>query len=169
MRYLAIVLMLASASVWAEATGGRFDPVEFEKRFHAADKGNKGKLSRQEAYAEFPRMPEFFDEIDANKDGYITLKEVHDAMERRVDAAMNASKPSNRYGNIDAGKEKANVAGKSAGQEPGFTSEAEERRYRRMEYYESIEGKKTEARNRGEPVPDEQRYLPSSPMLIKPF
>jgi hypothetical protein len=174
MRHLAMALMLVSTSVWADATGRQFDPVEFEKRFHAADQGNKGKLSRKEAYAEFPRMPEFFDEIDTNKDGFITLKEVHDTMERRVNAAMDASKPSSRYGNLDsgntdAGKKNPDVAGKGAGQQPAFTSEAEERRYRRMEFYEKIEGQKDDARSRGEPVPKEERYLPSSPILIKPF
>ena len=87
MRYLCIALMLVSPMVWADAATDRYDPVQFEKRFHHADKDNKGKLSRAEAYAEFPRMPEFFDEIDTNKDGYITLKEVDAAVQRRVDQA----------------------------------------------------------------------------------
>jgi hypothetical protein len=163
MRYLAFALMLVSPFVRADAATDKFDPVQFEKRFHHADKGNKGKLSREEAYAEFPHMPEFFDEIDTNKDGFITLKEVNKAMERRVNAAINASKSSNRYGGVDAGKQAATGVGENTGQEPIFTSEEEERRYRRLEFYESIEDSKTQAKDRGEPFP------PSSPFYVKPF
>ena len=138
MRYLCIALMLVSPMVWADAATDRYDPVQFEKRFHHADKDNKGKLSRAEAYAEFPRMPEFFDEIDTNKDGYITLKEVDAAVQRRVDAAINATKSTVDYGSVDAAKGSGSIAGSSPAQEPVFTSEAEERRYRRMQYYESM-------------------------------
>jgi hypothetical protein len=167
MRYLALVLtlMLASPFVWADAALGKFDPAQFEKRFHHADKGNKGKLSRAEAYAEFPHMPEFFDEIDTNKDGFITLKEVNKAMERRVNAAISASKSANRYGSVDAGKQAAPSVAESTAQDPVFTSEAEEKRYRRIQFYESIEDSKTQAIDRGEPVP----LSPSSPILVKPF
>jgi hypothetical protein len=165
MRYLVFALMLVSPFVWAKAATDKYDPVKFEKRFHHADKDNNGKLSRKEAYAEFPRMPEFFDEIDTNKDSFITLKEIHVAMERRVNAAIDASKSANRYGSINAGKEAAPAVGKTTGQDPVFTSEAEERRYRRMQFYESMEGEKTKAFQRGEPVPES----PSSPILVKPF
>ena len=164
MRYLAFALMLVSTFVWAKATTDKYDPVKFEKRFHHADKDRNGKLSREEAYAEFPRMPEFFDEIDTNKDGFITLKEVNNAIERRVNAAINTSKSANRYG-INAGKEAAPGVGKSTGQDPVFTSEAEARRYHRMQFYESIEEDKAKAIERGEPVPE----TPSSPILVKPF
>ena len=165
MRYLAFVLMLVSTFAWAKAATDGYDPVKFEKRFHHADKDKNGKLSRKEAYAEFPRMPEFFDELDANKDGFITLKEVNDAMERRVNAAINASKSASHYGNVDAGKKAAPGAGKSTGQDPVFTSEAEARRYHRMQFYESIEEDKAKAIERGEPAPES----PSSPILVKPF
>jgi hypothetical protein len=165
MRYLAFALMLATPLAWADAATDKFDPVQFEKRFHHADKDNKGKLSREEAYAEFPRMPQYFDEIDANKDGFITLQEVHNAMERRVNAAMNASKSANRYDNVDAGKQAVPTVSGSTAQDPVFTSEAEEKRYRRMQFYESIEDSKTQAKDRGEFVSP----LPSSPILVKPF
>jgi hypothetical protein len=176
MRHLAFALILVSASVWADAAMDRYDPVQFEKRFHHADKDNKGKLSRKEAYAEFPRMPEFFDEIDTNKDGFITLKEVHDAMERRVSAAINASRSANRYGSVDAGKSKSKQAapgaGNSTGQEPAFASEAEEQRYHRYQFYESIESNKAKANERGEAVKhnDLDPALPAaSPIIVKPF
>ena len=167
MRYLAIALMLVSPFVWADAATDKFDPVQFEKRFHHADKDNKGKLSREQAYAEFPRMPEFFDEIDTNKDGFITLQEVKNAMERRVNGALNASKSANRYGGVDAGKQAEPVVGEGTGQDPIFTSEAEERRYRRIQFYESIEDDKAKALDHGKPeVP---LSPPSSPIFVKPF
>jgi len=165
MRNLAIALMLVSPLVWADAASVKYDPVQFEKRFHHADKDKKGKLSRKEAYAEFPRMPEFFDEIDTNKDGFITLKEVNNAMERRVNAAISTSNPATRYGSVDAGKELATGVGENAKQDPVFTSEAEERRYRRYEFYEAIGSDKMKSIERGEPVPTQ----PSSPILVKPF
>ncbi|MBK7766547.1 MAG: hypothetical protein IPI44_10770, partial [Sulfuritalea sp.] len=62
-----------------------------EKRFHAADKNGDGMLSREEAYAQFPRAPKFFDEIDSNRDKYITLVEVRQARARRVEAAISGS------------------------------------------------------------------------------
>ena len=174
MRYLALVLMLASPLVWAYASTDKFDYAQFEKRFNSADKGKKGKLSREEAYAEFPRMPEFFDEIDTNRDGFITLKEVQKAMERRVDAAITASKQAHRYGKVEAGKEITTGTAENARQEPVFANEAEERRYRRYQFYESIESDKLKTLQTGEPgaaspasplVPTS----PSSPILIKPF
>jgi hypothetical protein len=172
MRYLAFALMLVSTFVWADPTTDRFDRAQFEKRFHRADKDKKGKLSREEAYAEFPRMPEFFDEIDTNKDGFITLKEVDKAIERRVNAAINASKSANRYGSVDAGKKTTTGVGENTEQEPLFTSAAEERRYRRFQFYESVEGNKAKANERGEAVEHGELdpVLPStSPILVKPF
>jgi hypothetical protein len=174
MRYLVFALMLASPLVWAGATADKFDYAQFEKRFNKADKDKKGKLTRKEAYAEFPRMPEFFDEIDANKDGYITLKEVQKAMERRVNAAITASKQANRYGKVDAGKEAATDIGENTRQDPVFASEAEERRYRRYQFYESIESDKLKASQTGEPDSASPSSIivptsPTSPILVKPF
>lgn len=165
MRYLTCALMLVSPLVWADSTAKEYDPARFETRFHNADKDNNGKLTREEAYAEFPRMPEFFDEIDMNKDGFITLMEVQKAMERRVDAAMNSSQPANRYGSVDVGKDTVTGSLDNTKQEPVFTSEAEERRYRRFQFYEAVGEDKSKALERGEPVP----LSPTSPILVKPF
>ena len=157
MRIICGALMLVAGLVSAAEPAGRFDQAQFEKRFRQADKGNKGKLSREEAYAEFPRMPKFFDEIDANRDGFITLNEVNRALERRVDAAMEARSVARRYGSaaIDAaGAAPANAA--SPEQTPQFSSKAEARRYYRLEYYESVAGSNEQARQRGEPTTDSQ-------------
>jgi hypothetical protein len=48
-----------------------------EDDFAAADGNADGKLSRTEAEA-MPIMSDFFDDIDANKDGYITTDEIHE-------------------------------------------------------------------------------------------
>lgn len=82
-----------------------FNEAAFEQRFKAADKGNTGKLSREEAYAAFPRMPEFFAEIDENKDNFITLVEVTNAMEGRVNAAINESQIGSEYSGAAGMKE----------------------------------------------------------------
>jgi hypothetical protein len=97
MRLIASALMLVAGLAMAAEPVARFDQAQFEKRFRQADKGKKGKLSRAEAYAEFPGMPQYFDEIDRNRDGFITLDEVKRAMERRVDAAITAGR-AGRYG-----------------------------------------------------------------------
>ncbi|MBK7461488.1 MAG: hypothetical protein IPJ50_01295 [Betaproteobacteria bacterium] len=97
MRHIPFALLLVSAIASAAPPPAEFDQAKFEKRFRAADKNQNGKLSRDEAYAAFPRAPEFFDEIDANLDGSITLGEVKKAADKRVDAAVNASKTGSRY------------------------------------------------------------------------
>jgi len=165
MRLFVCALMLVSGFAMAAEPMQRFDQAQFEQRFHKADKGNKGKLSRAEAYAEFPRMPEFFDEIDNNKDNFITLDEVRRARERRVNAAIEASNPARRYGNVELGRTDAAGAPATVEQPQQFSSKAEERRYYRGEYYESLADSKAKARERGEPVSDS----PSTPLLKKAF
>lgn len=164
MRAFALAMLLTAAPVFAAAPVVNFDPVRFEQRFNKADKGKKGRLSRAEATAEFPRMPEFFDEIDADKDGYITLAEVRKAMNKRVDAAMNASDPAKRYGRVDGGGDTA-AAPAGAGSLPQFSSQAEARRYYRAEFYESLAESREKARARGEPVGDAR----VTPLLKKSF
>ena len=62
LQLCACALILSTGPIFAAAPIPTMDPVVFEQRFHKADKDKNGKLSRAEAYAEFPRMPEFFDE-----------------------------------------------------------------------------------------------------------
>lgn len=157
MRTALACLLLASTSVMAASPSEQFDPVQFEKRFHKADVNKDGRLSRQEAYAEFPRMPEFFDEIDHNKDGAITLLEVKQALERRVDAAYKATK---RYDSSAAGTGSAAPA-----PEPQPPAELETERAYRQRYYESLMEDKARARDMGEIAPPS----PSSPLLDKRY
>lgn len=157
MRTALACLLLASTSVLAAQPSEQFDPVEFERRYHKADADKDGLLSRKEAYAEFPRMPEFFDEIDSNQDNAITLLEVKQTLERRVDAAF---KETRRYDSPAAGKAETDAA-----EEPMSPRELETRRAYRRQYYESLSEDKDRARDMGEPVPQ----APSSPVLDKRF
>lgn len=91
MRCLLFCLAWLPVLSIAQTSPDVFSREKFEKRFHAADKDGDGMLSRAEAYAEFPRAPRFFDEIDLDHDGYIKLAEVDEARNRRVEAAISAS------------------------------------------------------------------------------
>jgi Ca2+-binding EF-hand superfamily protein len=52
--------------------------------FKKLDTNGDGKISRAEAQAGAPRLAEHFDEIDANKDGFITMDEMKAAQARRA-------------------------------------------------------------------------------------
>jgi len=160
MRIALTCLLLASTSALAAPPSTQFDPVQFEQRFHKADANKDGQLTRKEAYAEFPRMPEFFDDIDRNQDDAITLPEVQQAMERRVDAAFRAT---GSYGSPAVGKGDATVAGTA--QEPVPLSELETKRALRNQYYESLADETGRAHDQGEVVPQ----APSTPLIDKRF
>ena len=89
MRYLlACLACLPAWSLAQQALPDDFSQEIFERRFRAADKDGDGRLSRAEAYAEFPRAPKFFDEIDADRDQHVTLVEFNRALERRAATAL---------------------------------------------------------------------------------
>jgi hypothetical protein len=169
MHYSLLVLALMSTAATAAMAAPEpetFNKAAFEKRFKAADKGNKGMLSREEACAEFPRMPEYFVEIDANKDNYITLIEVTSAMERRVNAAINASQMGSEYSGaaaMTAGGELAASDAAKSGQR--FANPDEARRYHRYAYYEPLADSREDPMNRGAIVPTAPMQLvPAAPM-----
>jgi Ca2+-binding EF-hand superfamily protein len=56
--------------------------------FKKADKDNDGTLDKEEAKA-MPQVAKNFDAIDADKDGTVSLDEVHTYMKARHDAAKN--------------------------------------------------------------------------------
>ena len=72
-------ILLASAALAAEAApnegGGPGGPGGPLQRLKAADTNGDGMLSRDEAAA-LPRIREHFDEIDANKDGFVSFEEL---------------------------------------------------------------------------------------------
>jgi hypothetical protein len=163
---LAWMSTVATAAL-AAAEPAAFNEAAFEQRFKAADKGNTGKLSRAQAYAAFPQMPEFFAEIDTNKDDFITLLEVSNAMERRVNAAIDESRPESGYAaatELKDGGGPGLADAASSGQ--SFSSSAEARRYHRYQYYESLAADSQEsAINRGVIAPAAPlKALPAAPM-----
>ena len=163
--FLGLILMSAATAAAATPVPETFNEAAFEKRFKAADTGNTGKLSREQAYAAFPRMPEFFDEIDANRDNAITLLEVQNAMERRVNAAIDASQIGSQYSGA-AEMQNGGTADDTPSRQQ-FSNQAEARRYHRYQYYDSLAGSQEEAANQGALVPaDPMRPLPAAPMQI---
>ena len=86
---LASVLLIAgfgASAVYAQTPpeppkGDRANrAAKMHERIKAADKDGDGKISRAEAVA-LPRLAKHFDEIDTNKDGFITkdeMKAFHD-------------------------------------------------------------------------------------------
>lgn len=91
MRSLLFCLACLPALSMAQKLPDNFSQEIFERRFRAADKDGDGRLSRAEANAEFPRAPQFFNEIDANRDHHVTLIEFNQAMDRRTATALEAA------------------------------------------------------------------------------
>ena len=88
---VALITTLLGLSIGASAAFAQ-TPAEHPKgerahkmheRLKAADKDGDGKISRAEAAA-LPRIAKHFDEIDANKDGFITREELKAFHEKRV-------------------------------------------------------------------------------------
>jgi hypothetical protein len=142
---------LALAAPLVAAAQGTYDSTTFAQRFKAADTDKDGKLTRAEAYAAFPRMPEHFDEIDVNRDGSITLIEVDATMKKRVDAALAASKTaSGRYA-LPAGAA-GSAALPTAAASPVLAGEEEASLFHGRQYYEALAGELRQEQMRGEPV-----------------
>ena len=125
---------------------------DFKQRFQAADADKDGKLSRAEAYAAFPLMPQYFDEIDVNRDGSITMIEVEAARSKRVDAALAASKTAS--GRYALPPEAAGLSGPAmAGASPVLVDHDEAKVFHGRQYYDSLAGDLAQEQMRGEPVP----------------
>lgn len=59
--------------------------AKFEERFRAADKDGDGALTKEEAKAAgLDRIVDHFEQIDANKDGKVTIDELRDALRSRA-------------------------------------------------------------------------------------
>ena len=145
-----LLLFISIFAFGANAAEGlpTYEPESFKKRFSRADLNEDKKLSRQEAYVEFPRMPEFFDEIDANKDGLITIAEVNLAIERRVDAALAGYKLGKQH------VTPSNVAASDSANSkyPSFPNRQAAKRYFRATYYEEVSGQVAADGNIGETI-----------------
>jgi hypothetical protein len=58
--------------------------IELPKRFAHADANHDGRLTRDEARGIMPRVYAHFDEIDTARRGYVTEKQIREAVETRV-------------------------------------------------------------------------------------
>ena len=85
------VTVLLSTSIGASVVFAQTPPEatkgdrahKMHERFKAADKDGDGKISRAEAVA-LPHIAKHFDEIDTNKDGFITKEELKAQHDKRV-------------------------------------------------------------------------------------
>lgn len=89
MRKFAAVLLLGIVPVAFAQTGDMSAKKErleqakakLEQKFNEADANHDGKLTREEADGKMPRVYKMFDEIDTEKNGYVTLEQIgHFAM-----------------------------------------------------------------------------------------
>ena len=88
---VAFVTVLLSVSIGASAAFAQTPPEQpkgdrghkMHERLKAADKDGDGKISRAEAVA-LPRIAKHFDEIDTNKDGFITREEMKAFHDKRA-------------------------------------------------------------------------------------
>jgi len=55
-----------------------------QERFAAANTTHDGKLTRAQAQTGMPRVAQHFDEIDAQKQGYVTLAQIEQFMAQRA-------------------------------------------------------------------------------------
>lgn len=74
----AATLMARTASAEPTEGAGKGDRGQkMQQRLKAADKDGDGKISKSEAEASLPRLAKHFDQIDTNKDGFLTRDEMH--------------------------------------------------------------------------------------------
>ncbi|WP_347260900.1 EF-hand domain-containing protein [Rudaea sp.] len=66
---------------------------DFDASFAAADKNHDGKLSRKEAQEANPLLAKYFDDIDADGDGFITPDEIRAAMVQKQMESVDEIKP----------------------------------------------------------------------------
>jgi hypothetical protein len=89
--FAAIVLCLASTLTFAQSVAPQgMNPQRMERmaqqlqaRFAAANTTHDGKLTKQQAEAGMPMLAQHFDEIDAQKTGYVTLPQIMAFMQER--------------------------------------------------------------------------------------
>ncbi len=69
---LCLLSLLAGQAVFAQSNMAQ----KLEARFSAADKDHDGKLSKAEAKAGMPRVAQYFEQIDTEHTGFITLAQI---------------------------------------------------------------------------------------------
>jgi Ca2+-binding EF-hand superfamily protein len=83
--FFTLALLLTATNIFAADTSNPMGEnvnsglTHMNKRFNAADANHDGALDREEA-KNMPLLTLYFDEVDFNHDGKVTLKEYFDAM-----------------------------------------------------------------------------------------
>jgi hypothetical protein len=96
MKKMMVMLVLCIVSAASSAQGlppqaGDSARVEraiaqLQMRFAAANTTHDGKLTRAQAMAGMPRVAQYFDEIDTQRAGYVTLTQIEDFMRQQAAA-----------------------------------------------------------------------------------
>jgi hypothetical protein len=92
---LCIVSAAASAQSLSSPSSGSGTRMEralaqLQTRFASANTTHDGKLTRAQAEASMPIVARHFDEIDTQRNGFITLAQIEDFMRQRAQAQTNA-------------------------------------------------------------------------------
>ncbi len=85
---LAAAMLLAGAAQADTAAGAAKGErgQKMQERLKAADKDGDGKISKSEAEASLPRLAKHFEQIDTNKDEFLTRDEMHAWHQKQVAA-----------------------------------------------------------------------------------
>jgi hypothetical protein len=89
-----LVLCIVSAAAQAQgvppqgADSARVERMigQLQTRFATANTTHDGKLTRAQAQAGMPMVAQHFDEIDVQKQGYVTLTQIEDFMRQKAAA-----------------------------------------------------------------------------------
>lgn len=76
---LVSVLALASQAVFAQ--NGSLQ--QLQSRFSAADTNHDGKLTKSEAKSGMPRVAQYFEQIDVENTGSVTLEQIESFMAKQ--------------------------------------------------------------------------------------
>ena len=77
---MGVLLVAMPCMAWsAEPAASRNQELRFNQMFRNLDTNNTGKISRAEAELKAPAIAENFDQIDVDRDGGLTKKEIKNA------------------------------------------------------------------------------------------
>jgi hypothetical protein len=74
-----VISIAIACSAQAQLFGGSMDSM-IDKRFKEADKNKDGKLTLDEAKEGMPRVAKNFDQLDAERRGYVTVEQIKKAV-----------------------------------------------------------------------------------------
>ncbi len=78
-RSATVLLCAMACTAQAQLFGGSIDSM-IDKRFKEADKNKDGKLTLDEAKEGMPRVAKNFDQLDAERKGYVTIEQIKKAV-----------------------------------------------------------------------------------------